>query len=222
VYTVIGGLDRKFLVGAFTLLLPALLYVRFYIWLVHVGRFEIRQWGVLYLHFPFGICAANYLLAGGSMTFPWLNATGEEARNISAWKQLHIPGITRDYWHVGGDGDLLAIHQAARLSAERSAEDAAKFHKLLFGFLTLRFIRPMVAWDFEMTMLPDWESADLCHAAFCQQFRMSGIFCGLDLCLETAGGNKLLRPIEPYVYNYIAQMMFAFTCCGSILFLRST
>jgi len=38
----------------------------------------------------------------------------------------------------------------------------------------------------------------------------------LDYALNS--GNKLLRPIEPYVYNYIAQMMFALPCCGSILF----
>jgi len=174
-------------------------------------RFEIRQLASsLFALFPLAFVLLIILLAGGSMTFPWLNATGEEARNISAWNNYtflvsrEIIGmlvVMAIYW-------LFIKRQAV---SERSAEDAANFHKIACWVpYTYVLYATMVAWDFEMTMLPDWESAIYAMQHFVSNFGMFLAFFVVWIYALNSG-NKLLRPIEPYVYNYIAQMMFAFT-----------
>jgi hypothetical protein len=68
----------------------------------------------------------------------------------------------------------------------------------------------MVAWDFEMTLVPSWHSAIYALQQFVSNF---GMFLAILVIWIYALNNrdKLLRPVDSYVYNYLAQMLLAFT-----------
>jgi hypothetical protein len=68
----------------------------------------------------------------------------------------------------------------------------------------------MVAWDFEMTMVPSWESAIYAMQHFVSNFGMFLAFLVIWI-FALNSRDRLVRPVEGYVYNYIAQMLLAFT-----------
>jgi hypothetical protein len=68
----------------------------------------------------------------------------------------------------------------------------------------------MVAWDFEMTMVPFWESAIYAMQHFVSNFGMFLAFLVIWI-FALNSRDRLVRPVETYVYNYIAQMLLAFT-----------
>jgi hypothetical protein len=68
----------------------------------------------------------------------------------------------------------------------------------------------MVAWDFEMTLKPSWHSAIYGMQNLVSNFGMFLAFMVIWVyALNTRG--KLVKKIEDFVYNYFAQLMFAFT-----------
>jgi Ni/Fe-hydrogenase subunit HybB-like protein len=66
----------------------------------------------------------------------------------------------------------------------------------------------MVAWDFEMTLTPGWQSAIFAMYHFVSSFGMVLSVLALTVMLLT---HRLVSPPGPYVINYLAQMMLAFT-----------
>jgi len=68
----------------------------------------------------------------------------------------------------------------------------------------------MVAWDFEMTLVPHWHSAIYGLQQFVSNF---GMFLGLLVVwiYVLNSKNALVKPAPTYLYNYLAQMIFAFT-----------
>ncbi len=181
-------------------------------------RFEIRQLASsLFALFPLAFVLLIILLIGGDKTFPWLSLTGEAAHQVSAWNNytflasreiigmLIVMGI---YW-------LFIKRQAV---SERSAEDAARFHIIACWVpYTYVLYATMVAWDFEMTMLPSWHSAIYAMQHFVSNFGMFLAFFVVWIYTLNSR-NKLSRPVEPYIYNYLAQMMFAFTLLWTYTF----
>ena len=68
----------------------------------------------------------------------------------------------------------------------------------------------MIAWDFEMTMMPGWHSPSYGAYHFVSNFHAFLAFFALFLFFLNRSG-KLTKPIQPYIFNYLAQMMLAFT-----------
>jgi hypothetical protein len=174
-------------------------------------RYEIRILASsLFALFPLAFVMLVVLLIGGELTFPWLKETGEHTHHLNGWHNYTFL-VTRE---VLGMLAVMAIHWTfvqRQAVSERSTEDAARFHSIacwvpyayvLYG--------TMVAWDFEMTMVPSWESAIYGMQHFVSNFGMFLAFLVIWIFVLNSR-NKLLRPVEPYVYNYIAQMLLAFT-----------
>ena len=181
-------------------------------------RYEIRIIASsLFALFPLAFVLLLVLLIGGELTFPWLKETGEHAQHIPAWHNYTFL-VTRE---ILGMLAVIAIHWVfiqRQAVSERSPEDAARFHRIacwvpyayvLYG--------TMIAWDFEMTMIPSWHSAIYGMQHFVSNFGMFLAFLVIWIFVLNSR-NKLLRPVEPYVYNYIAQFMLAFTMLWTYTF----
>jgi len=175
-------------------------------------RFQIRQLAVsLFALFPLAFVLLLILLANFGHTFPWYGHTG-------AGENIHMPG-----WYTV---PLLAAREVIGMLtvmavwwifikrqevSERSEEDAARFHTVAcwVPFFTVLYAT-MVAWDFEMTLRPAWHSAIYGMQNLVSNF---GMFLGFLVIwiyvLNTR--DKLVKKVEEFVYNYLAQMMLAFT-----------
>ncbi len=172
-------------------------------------RYEIRQLAVaLYALFPLAFVLLIILLFGGEHTFPWLNTAADN--HLPAWHNytflvarqvLGMLAVMAIYW-------VFIKRQAV---SERSEQDQARFHQIAC-WIPYVFVLygTMVAWDFEMTMIPSWHSAIYGMQHFVSNFGMFLAFLVVWIYVLNMR-NKLVRPVEDYVYNYIAQMMFAFT-----------
>ena len=193
----------------------------------------------LFALFPLAFVLLMVLLLGGEHTFPWMQEAGQQAPHASAWRESMLSTGTPDFageaHHMPGWNNftflaarevlgllaVMAIHWVfirRQAVSERSAEDAARFH-FIACWLPYVFVLygTMVAWDFEMTMVPSWESAIYGMQHFISNFGMFLAFLVIWIFVLNSR-NKLLRPVEPYVYNYIAQMMLAFTILWTYTF----
>lgn len=174
-------------------------------------RFEVRQLASsLFALFPLAFVLLIVLLANGELTFPWMKATGEHAHHIPAWHNYTFL-VARE---VIGMLAVMAIHWVfiqRQVVSERSAEDAARFHTIACAVpYAYVLYGTMVAWDFEMTLLPSWESAIYGLQHFVSNFGMFLSFLVIWI-FALNRREKLVRPVEAYIYNYLAQMLFAFT-----------
>ena len=174
-------------------------------------RYEIRMLASsLFALFPLALVLLVVLLANGESTFPWLKVAGEHGHHIPAWHNYTFL-VARE---VLGMLAVIAIHWVfiqRQAVSEHSAEDAARFHIIacVVPYVYVLY-GTMVAWDFEMTMLPSWESAIYGMQHFVSNFGMFLAFLVIWI-FALNSRDRLVRPVETYVYNYLAQMLFAFT-----------
>jgi hypothetical protein len=175
-------------------------------------RFQIRQLAVsLFALFPLAFVLLLILLAGAEHTFPWYG-------HMSHGVEGHMPG-----WYTL---PLLAAREVIGMLvvmsvwwlfikrqavSERSEEDAARFHTIAcwVPFFTVLYAT-MVAWDFEMTLRPSWHSAIYGMQNLVSNFGMFLAFMVIWIYVLNTSG-KLIKKVEEFVYNYLAQMMLAFT-----------
>ena len=129
-----------------------------------------------------------------------------------------MPGWYRPHWlitrEVVGMLFMMALYWVfiqRQSVSDRSSEDAARYHTVA-TWIPFFFVlySTMVAWDFEMTLVPAWHSAIYAMQQFVSNFGMFLAFLVIWI-FALNSSDKLHRPVETYVYNYIAQMMFAFT-----------
>lgn len=174
-------------------------------------RFEVRHLATsLYALFPLAFVLLVVLLAGGSNTFPWWDHPDAHG--------AHMPGWYRPHWLIAREVigmlfmmGLYGVFIKRQAVSERSAEDAQRFHSVA-TWIPFFFVlySTMVAWDFEMTLVPHWHSAIYGMQQFVSNFGMFLAFLVVWVSVLN-NGSKLARQVPEYVYNYIAQMLFAFT-----------
>lgn len=174
-------------------------------------RFEVRHLATsLYALFPLAFVLLVVLLVGGSHTFPWWDHPDAH--------DAHMPGWYRPHWLIAREVIGLLFMMALywvfikrQVVSERSAEDAARFHNVA-TWIPFFFVlySTMVAWDFEMTLVPAWHSAIYGLQQFVSNFGMFLAFLVVWIYALNSR-QKLVRPVPDYVYNYLAQMLFAFT-----------
>jgi hypothetical protein len=165
----------------------------------------------LFALFPIAFVLLLILLLGGEHTFPWLGHT-------SHGENVHMPG-----WYTL---PLLAAREIIGMLTviylwwvfikrqkvrENSPEDAERFHNIAvwIPFFTVLYAT-MVAWDFEMTLKPSWHSAIYGMQNLVSNFGMFLAFLVIWVYLLNSR-DKLVKPVKEYVYNYLAQMLLAFT-----------
>ncbi len=160
--------------------------------------------------FPLAFVLLVVMLLNGSSFFTWWDhPVGHEA-HMPAWYQPHW-FIARE---VIGMLFMMALYWVfikRQNASERSPEDAASYHRIA---TTIPFFfvlySTMIAWDFEMTLVPAWHSAIYALQQFVSNFAMFLAFMVIWVSAWNARQNQT-RPVAEYVYNYIAQMLLAFT-----------
>ena len=174
-------------------------------------RYEIRQLAAaLYALFPLAFVLLIILLVGGEHTFPWLNAPVEHGHHLPAWHNytflvvrevLGLLAVMAIYW----------VFIKRQEVSDRSDQDKARFHNIA-TWIPFVFVLygTMVAWDFEMTLVASWHSAIYGMQHFISNFDMFLAFFVIWIYVLNTRA-KLVRPVGDYVYNYLAQMLLAFT-----------
>jgi len=174
-------------------------------------RYEVRFLASsLFALFPLAFVLLVLLLANAETTFPWVKLAAEHKLVVSPWDSFTFLA----WREVIGMLAVMLIHWIfikRQEVSERSPEDAARFHNIacwvpyayvLYG--------TMVAWDFEMFMVPGWQSGIFGMQEFISFFGMFLSFLVIWIYYLNSR-NKLVNPVKPFVYNYLAQMMLAFT-----------
>lgn len=175
-------------------------------------RFQVRQLAVsLFALFPLAFVLLLVLLANFGDTFPWYGHT-------THGENVHMPG-----WYTP---PLLAAREVIGMLtimaiwwlfikrqevSERSKEDAERFHIVAcwVPFFTVLYAT-MVAWDFEMTLLPSWHSAIYGMQNLVSNFGMFLAFMVIWVYVLNTQ-DRLVKRVDEFVYNYFAQMLLAFT-----------
>jgi hypothetical protein len=174
-------------------------------------RYDVRHLAVsLYALFPLAFVLLVVLLSGGSHTFPWWEG------HVNA--EYHMPGWYQPHWLMSREVIGIIFMMALcwlfiqrQAVSDRSPEDAARFHTVA-TWVPFFFVlySTMVAWDFEMTLVPHWHSAIYGLQQFVSNFGMFLAFLVVWIYLLNSG-NKLVKPVPDKIYNYLAQMLMAFT-----------
>jgi hypothetical protein len=174
-------------------------------------RYEIRRIAVsLFGLFPLAFVLLIILLVGGQNTFPWLSKSAEHGHHLPAWHNYTFL-VARQVLGMFAVITIFSVFIKRQEVSDRSEEDKQSFHKIA-NWIPYTFVLygTMVAWDFEMTLVPSWHSAIYGMQHFISNFNMFMAFLVTWIYVLNTRA-KLVRPVEDYVYNYLAQMMFAFT-----------
>ena len=178
-------------------------------------RFQVRYLAVATSAlFPLAGVMLLLLLYGGENTFQWMSHDHVEdaGHALNGWHNYTFL-VTRQilgflvvagffmlfikYQHLTSVSDSPAVHRRFRNIAL-----LVPFFYVLYG--------TMVAWDFEMTMIPGWHSASYGVYQFVSMFHMFLAFFAVMLFMMMRSG-KIAKPPQPFVMNYMAQLMLAFT-----------
>lgn len=174
-------------------------------------RYNVRNLAIsLYALFPLAAVLLVILLAGGAHTFPWWNVPVNE--------DFHMPGWYQPYWlmsrEVVGMMFMMGLYWVfiqRQAASDNGPKEYASFHKVA-TWIPFFFVlySTMVAWDFEMTLVPHWHSAIYGMQQFVSNFGMFLAFLVIWIYVLNSR-NKLVSPVPEKIYNYLAQMLLAFT-----------
>lgn len=174
-------------------------------------RYNVRNLAAsLYALFPMAFVMLIILLVGGSHTFPWWDLPVSPEAHMPGW---YLPGwlASREVLGMLFMMGLYWVFIQRQAVSDNSPEDAARFHTVA-TWIPFFFVlySTMVAWDFEMTLVPHWHSAIYGMQQFISNFGMFLAFMVIWVYVLNSG-NKLVQPVPEKIYNYFAQMLLAFT-----------
>jgi hypothetical protein len=165
----------------------------------------------LYPLFLIAFVLLGILLVGGEHTFPWIG-------HISNGEDVHMPGwytielvAAREIFGMLAVMGVWGLFIHRQKLSDRSEADRLKFHHVAcwIPFFTVLYAT-MISWDFEMTLKPSWHSAIYGMQNLISNFGMFLSFLLIWIYMLNTN-NKLVKKVEEYMYNYLAQMMLAFT-----------
>ena len=176
-------------------------------------RTQVRYYAVsLAGLFPLAFILLIILLVGGENTFPWLGHPSSEEHPLNAWHNYGFL-VAREiigFLLVVGFFALFIKYQHLAATTEEYAVQR-KFRNIALMIPVFYVLYgTMVAWDFEMTMIPSWHSASYGAYQFVSMFHMFLAFFAIFL-YELRKSGKMNKPVKDYVFNFLAQMMLAFT-----------
>jgi|SRR5208337_3396539 len=183
---------------------------------------ELRSVAVsLFGLYPLVLILLVILLAAGKTTFPWIGSS-----ELSEWHNYPFPllkHVTVPEWH---NYQFLIVRQIAGFALVtflfrryiKNIRDPKRTRKLAYYILcTYVLYGTMIAWDFEMTLLPEWHSAIYAMYHFISNFGMFMSFTIVLVYILCSSG-RLIAPMPHYVFNYVAQMLLAFTMLWAYTF----
>jgi hypothetical protein len=177
-------------------------------------RFQVRYFAVsLFSLLPLAGLLLIILLVFGDNTFQWLAHAHDADHHLPGWHNYTFLVARQIIGLLVVAGMFALFIKYQHLAADRNAPYAVtrKFRNiaLLIPGIYVCY-GSMVAWDFEMTMIPGWHSASYGVYQFVSMFHcFLALFAIMLYALYSSG--KMTNPIKPFVFNYLAQMMLAFT-----------
>lgn len=176
-------------------------------------RFQVRYFAVSMAGlFPLAGVLLLLLLYGGDNTFQWLGHAHEEGGHLNGWHNYTFLVLREilGFLVVSGFFGLFIKYQHMTSVTEDPAVHR-RFRNIALCIPGLYVLYgTMVAWDFEMTMIPGWHSASYGVYQFVSMFQCFLAFFAVVLIMLHRSG-KVTKPYQPFVFNYLAQMMLAFT-----------
>ena len=186
-------------------------------------RFVVRNLACsLAVLFSLAFVFLIFLLANGESTFQWLahaRAGGEHAEHLPGWHNftfLAAREIIGFFIVTGLYGLFIKLQHQATIDDSYPAQRRFRNIALLIPAAYVLY-GTMVAWDFEMTMLPNWHSASYGVYHFVSNFHFFLAFFAFFLFMLNKSG-KLTNELPSYVFNYLAQMTLAFTILWTYFF----
>ncbi len=183
-------------------------------------RFKVRYYacslGVL---FPVAFVLLLVLLANGEATFQWLGHVQEEGHHLPGWHNygfLVARQIIGFFIIVGLYGLFIKLQYETAINDSPIVRRRFRNVALLIPFGYVLY-GTMVAWDFEMTMIPGWHSPSYGVYHFVSNFHAFLGFFAIFLFILRSSGSAT-RPVDNKVLNYLAQMMLAFTILWTYFF----
>ena len=170
-------------------------------------RFDIRYLSVSFFAlYPLAFCLLIVLLLNASKTFPKVGSSAA----MPAWNNLGFLAA-REIIGFLVIGVLYGLFIKFQAVSTRSAAQALTFRNtaLLIPFAHVLFCT-MVAWDFEMTLLPGWSSSIFAMYHFISSFGMMLSVLALTVMLLVRK-QALTAPPGEQILNYLAQLMLGFT-----------
>lgn len=174
-------------------------------------RFMIRKLAVSFAAlFPVAFVLLLILLFNGEATFPWLAGAHDGEHHLSGWHNYTFL-VTREILGFLAMAGLCFLFIKYQHLSEIDDKYKRPFRNIAllipFGYFAYG---SMVAWDFEMTMVPGWHSASYGVYHFQSNFHMFLAAFTIFIFFMVRSG-KLNVEIKPYFYNYMAQFMLAMT-----------
>ena len=176
-------------------------------------RFQVRYFAVAMAGlFPLAGVLLLILLYGGENTFQWLAHADDEGSHLGGWHNYTFLVARQIFGFLVVTGFFVFF---IKLQHQTAIDDSPAVHRT---FRNVALCIPgvyvlygtMIAWDFEMTMIPGWHSASYGVYQFVSMFHFFLAFFAFVLIILYRSG-KLTQPYKPFVFNYLAQMMLAFT-----------
>lgn len=183
-------------------------------------RFQVRALACSFAAlFPIAFVMLLVLLANGETTFLWLSHAHDGDHHLSGWHNYSFLVIREiaSFLVVAGLCGLFIKYQY-QATVDESYRTQRRFRNiaLLIPFFYFAY-GTMVAWDFEMTMIPGWHSASYGAYFFQSNFHMFLAFFTVFLFFINKSG-VLAKPFEGYIFNYMAQFMLAMTILWTYLY----
>ena len=183
-------------------------------------RFKVRHLAcALSVLFPIAGILLLILLANGEATFPWLAQAHDGDHHLSGWHNYSFLVIREVLGFIAVSAlCLLFIKYQYQSEVDTSYKAQRRFRNiaLLIPFAYFSY-GSMVAWDFEMTLIPGWHSASYAAYFFQSNFHMFLAFFTVFMFFLNKSG-ALTKPIERYIFNYMAQFMLAMTILWTYLY----
>ncbi|MDX1252754.1 MAG: hypothetical protein IDH49_10985 [Gammaproteobacteria bacterium] len=183
-------------------------------------RYQVRKLACsLAVLFPIAFVLLLILLANGESTFQWLAHANEGDHHLPGWHNytfLVIRQIVGFLLIAGLYGLFIKYQHESEIDDSYKAKRRFRNIALLIPFAYFIYAT-MVAWDFEMTMMPGWHSASYGAYHFVSNFHGFLAFFTIFLFFLYRSG-KLSKPFEPFIFNYMAQLMLAFTILFTYLY----
>ncbi len=183
-------------------------------------RFQVRYLACSFaVLFPVAGVLLLILLANGEATFQWLSQAHEGDAHLPGWHNYTFL-VLREII-----GFIIVVTLYGLFIKYQYLSDVDKSPAVQRRFRNIALLIPfayfiygsMVAWDFEMTMLPNWHSASYAAYHFQSNFHMFlGAFTLFLFYLYRS--ERLTRPFQTYIFNYMAQFMLAMTILWTYLF----
>ena len=196
-------------------------------------HYEFRRVALsLFALYPLALVLLSVLLAAPEITFPWFNSEDY----ASAWSTYTFQFLGRSaevrlpQWHnyafllareFGGFmlvAFLFSRYVKLMLLSDETMDHWRRFRRISFWVPAIYVAYgTMVAWDFEMTLVPEWHSAIYGMYHFISNF---GMFISFTMMLVYffCKNDMMAKRVPEHVYNYISQLLLAFSLLWIYMF----